>query len=201
MPAMKAARRGVGIAAVVMSLAAAACGGAAESTEPAQAGSKDTGLSLQDARREVCSLGGGSVRVVVSIPEGFALARTPEGCMVAEEHGRVPSFVTVSAIGVDEAGPEHELGEPDGVLAWVEATGLLGDDLARVGEGRTELLGSPVDYVRVVGEPQGLGVRREVALMSVRQTSYHVVVMVVYPPGDEPARARTMGLLEGISSK
>ncbi|MFW5921299.1 MAG: hypothetical protein ACOCUS_05615 [Polyangiales bacterium] len=187
--------------AVALALVAPACGGGSESSPAAKTGGEKHGVSFEDTRREVCSLAGGSVRIVVSVPDGFALARAPESCMVAEEHGKIPSFVTISAIAVDDAGPEQKLGEPGGVLAWVEATGVLGEGVSQVGEGRTELLGADVGFVRVVGEPQGLGVRREVALMSTRQASHHVVVMAVYPPGDDAARERTMSLLEGIGAE
>lgn len=187
--------------ATVLALVAPACGGGSDSAGGPKTGGDTQGVSFDDARREVCSLADGSVRIVVAIPEGFALARAPESCMVAEEHGEIPSFVTVSAIATDDAGPEQKLGEPGGVLAWVEATGLLGTDVSQVGDGRAELLGAQVSFVRVVGEPQGLGVRREIALMSTEQASHHVVVMAVYPPGDETARGRTMALLEGITAE
>lgn len=191
--------------AALAALALAACGGGTSNGGAAESAAEDPAahgleLELEDARREVCPLAGGAVRLAVTIPEGFALARTPESCMVAEEQGEVPLFVTLSAVSVDDAGPEQLLGEPEGVLQWVRATALLGPEPSTVGEGETRLLGQTTVYHRVVGSPQGLGVRREVALMTVQQASHHVIVMAMYEPGDDRGRARALALLRGITT-
>lgn len=169
-----------------------ACGGAA----PAPVTPID---AEQPVQRRVCRLAHGAVALSFPVPEGHALAVSPEVCMLMDEEAAGTFLISASAMPQGDRGPEALLDEnPDGVQRWAQRSGLFGE-VVPLAEGRVRVAGQRLRWYRMGGTPQGLG-PSEITLARLRRGGYNVVLMAVHPPGDEAGRTRALRTLRAIDN-
>lgn len=183
-------RRGARVGAVVLALSALGCGSATPAAQPTEAGPAPAPL-------EPCALAGGGILLRIPRPAGFAVARSPEACMVAEEGSELPFFYTVTAAAADDE-RAAALDAPGGLRAWAARSDLFEEPPRAVGEQELVVSGQSVQAVRLVGRPAGLSVPREVLAAVLRRGSLRIVVMAIYDPQDEGDRQRARSLLQAI---
>lgn len=181
-----------GLALLVLAANLTACGGSPPTTI--------TPIDAEQAvQRRVCRLAHGAVSLSFPVPEGHALAVSPEACMLMDEQAAHTFLISASALPQDDEGPEALLQEnPDGVLRWALRSGLFGDARS-LDEGRVRVAGRRLRWYRIEGTPQGLG-PSEVTLARLRRGGYNVVLMAVHPRGDEAERLRALRTLRAIEN-
>jgi hypothetical protein len=165
------------------------------------------GAEATPAPTEPCTLAGGDVELAVPRPEGFAVGRSDQACVVAEEAKELPLFVTISAVkagssdtnDAGDAGRARHLDEgPSGAVRWAKESGLFGESVRPIGERTVQVSGQTVRYPRLLGKPRGFGVRREVAVVVVPHGNYHLVVLAIYAPGNPAAHRRALELVAAV---
>lgn len=164
-------------------LFALACGGATTTqTEPTTEPEPPTAM-------QPCALEGAPLQVPVA--EGWALASSPEGCLLVDERHEG------SALSFGALPLESELSarlEAD-VRGFFRDSGVLGGGVRFVGRATVELLGEPTEAHEFVAELEGLGARSGVALARPVGPTW-IVGILFHAPDDEATRAALVGALE-----
>jgi len=167
----------------------------------AAANAEPVTASTDGAPARPCALAAGALTLYVPVPDGFALAVSPEACMLVDEASDSPVFLTFTAIPMDSDRAEDALlgATPDGVRAWALATELLGPDARPHAEGRSLLFGEPAPYFVLRATPPGLEMTRDALLMSAPAGAEHVVILAVMPPDDEARREGLLSLVAAVT--
>lgn len=165
-------------------LLAFGCGGAATTpTEPTAAPEPPTAM-------QPCALE--SAPLEVPVAEGWALASSPEGCLLVDETHEG------SALSIAALPQESELAaalEVD-VRAFFRDSGVLGGDVRFVGRETVALLGEPTESHEFLTELEGLGTRSGLALARPVGPTW-IVVVLFHAPGDAETRA---GLVRALGA-
>jgi hypothetical protein len=167
-------------------LALAGCGGAATTSTETEPTTPPPPSTLQP-----CALAGGTLRVPVA--EGWALAASPEGCLLVDEAHEG------SALSIGALPQEHEASamlEAD-VRGFFRDSGILGAHVRFVGRESVDLLGAPTEAHDFLAELEGLGPRGGLALARAVGPTW-IVVMLFHAPGDEETRAALVRALEAV---
>lgn len=189
--------------ALCLSLVCVSCGSSSEPStpdhdEPGEATGGETGSGQSPARSAqseyleslslpagpdgtvLCSLGGGAVRWLLPLPEGFVSLSIEGRCHLTTQDER--STVMLDAIAVGDAGPEQQLAiEPDGVRRWIAAG--FAPNARPVSEGTITMAGASTHWYRLrdtTGEPPV-----PIEILALRRTigGHHVIVMVFLKEG------------------
>lgn len=138
-----------------------------------------------------CALEGGTLRVPVA--EGWALASSPEGCLLVDERQEG------TALSIGALPQEHEASamlEAD-VRGFFRDSGILGAGVRFVGRESIDLLGAPTEAHAFLAELEGLGPRGGLALARPVGPTW-IVVMLFHAPSDRSARESLVSALEAV---
>ncbi|MAQ18945.1 MAG: hypothetical protein CMN30_29630 [Sandaracinus sp.] len=144
------------------------------------------------AAGQPCELEGAPLRVPVA--EGWALASSPEGCLLVDET-RDGVALTLAALphdleGVDALGPD-----PRG---FFRESGLLGAAPRFTGREPVSLLGGSAEGQAFVAELEGLGERAGLAVAR-RVGPRWMVAIFFHAPGDDEAHGALVRALEATT--
>jgi len=175
----------VGIALVCGSLTA--CAGHAPRAHSAADGAPHRECALE-----------GTLRLSIPVPRGYALAISPQACVLVNESAQDAALLSFASMPVD--GPEAEamLGSEDGARVWAQASGLFGADAVPLDQAvPARLFGREVSAHGLAGQPAGLG-RSHILLLSARRAGELLLVMVIAPEDDDAHQAELLELLASV---
>lgn len=170
---------------ILLFLAFAGCGATPTSTD------REATTPAPPSALQPCALEGGTLRVPVA--EGWALASSPEGCLLVDERQEG------TALSIGALPQEHEASamlEAD-VRGFFRESGLLGAEVRFVGRETLDLLGAPTEAHDFLAELEGLGARGGLALARPVGPTW-IVVMLFHAPNDGAAREGLVRALEAI---
>jgi len=163
----------------------AGCGGATTTT-PTETTPEPEPTALQP-----CALQSAPLRVPVA--EGWALASSPEGCLLVDETHE-GSALSVAALPQEtEAAAALEAD----VRGFFRDSGILGAEVRFVGREPVALLGEPTEAHQFIADLEGLGTRSGLALARPMGPSW-LVVMLFHAPDDLETRQALVRALEAI---
>lgn len=171
----------------LLAIALAGCGGATTPT------TETTPDPEPPSTLQPCALESAPLRIPVA--EGWALASSPEGCLLVDETHE-GSALSIAALPQEtEAAAALEAD----VRGFFRDSGVLGGEVRFVGRETVELLGQPTEAHEFLAELEGLGTRS--GLVSARPVGpTWLVVVLFHAPGDGDTRASMVQALEAVTA-
>ena len=170
-----------------VALMAAACGGQAPPTRSA----------ADDAPHRACVLED-QLRLEVPVPRGYALATSPQACVLVNESANDAALLSFASLPADGNDAEIILSTGDGARRWARGSGLLGTGATDVDEVReTPLFGHTSPAYGLLANPAGLGAS-EVLVLRAQRAGELLLVMVISPRGDEAHQRELLELLASV---
>lgn len=165
---------------------------------PACAGHTPPARSAADgAPHRECALLG-SLRLRIPVPHGYALAISPQACVLVNEDANDAALISFASMPTDGAEAEAMLGSEDGARRWAQASGLLGTDTEALDDALdARLFGRPARAYGLTGRPAGLG-PSEIYVLSRRRAGELLLIMLITPEHDTAHRAELLELLASV---
>ncbi len=167
----------------LLAIALAGCGGAT-TTQTETTPDPEPPTTLQP-----CALESAPLRIPVA--EGWALASSPEGCLLVDETHE-GSALSIAALPQETEGAAAL--EED-VRGFFRDSGILGAEVRFVGRETVDLLGEPTEAHDFLAELEGLGTRSGLALARPLGPTW-LVVMLFHAPNDADTRGAMVHALE-----
>lgn len=154
------------------------------------------GTVAANAPYRECALG--SARLSIPVPLGYALAVSPEACVLVNEDARDAALISFAALDGHSAEGEAVLAGADGARDLMRASGLFGADTAPLDEPlEVRLFGRDSSAHGLRGRPQGLG-PSEIYVLSRERAGEALLVMLITPEDASELRAQLLTLLAGV---
>jgi len=153
--------------------------------------------AADDAPHRACVLED-SLRLEIPVPRGYALATSPQACVLVNEDAHDAALLSFAALPT--GGPEAEaiLGADDGARRWLRGSGLVGTDTSQIAEPvEARLFGHARRAYGLHAEPAGLG-SSDVLVLSSRRAGELLLVMIISPEGDEGHQRELLDLLASV---
>ncbi len=156
-----------------------------------------TRSAADDAPRRACVLEG-SLRLRIPVPRGYALAASPQACVLVNEDAHDTALLSFASLPAEGAEAEAILGAEDGARRWLRASGLVGANTTNLDDGvDAQLFGRARRAYGLHAEPHGLG-PSEVLVLHARRAGELLLVMIISPEGDELHRRELLELLANV---
>ncbi|NOY91244.1 MAG: hypothetical protein GXP55_08540 [Deltaproteobacteria bacterium] len=166
---------------------ASACAGHAQPTRSA----------ADDAPRRACVLEG-SLRLRIPVPRGYALATSPQACVLVNESANDAALLSFASLPADGAEAEAILGTEDGARRWLRASGLVGTDASEIADPvELRLFARTRHAYGLQAQPASLG-PSDVFVLHARRAGELLVIMIISPRDDQAHRRELLELLAGV---